>query len=171
MICFMMRTVQEWVSDPQVRGFIDDGAHALGQIVFAKTSQMLYAIPQFLIFVAVSFFISFYLFIDGRRLLERVRNSLPIRRDCQKVIFTRIAALTRAVIFGSIPGVDYPGNLWLDRVHFAWRVRTDHVGRFDGGLCYDPVCWHGADLIPAAIGLIAKGSLIKGIILFAYGGW
>lgn len=169
-ICAVMRTVQSWVSDPQVRAFIDDGAHALGQIVFAKTSQMLYAIPQFMIFVAVSFFISFYLFIDGRRLLERIRKSLPIRKDCQKVIFTRIAALTRAVIFGSILVSIIQGI--VGSIGFILLGVSEPImwGALMAVFAMIPYVGTALVWIPAAIGLIAKGSVVKGIILFAYGG-
>lgn len=167
--CHFQAGISSALAEPGVRDVINDLSQSLGHAVTTKITQTLYAVPDFLLFLFVSFFVSYYLFIDGHSLLTRIRKSVPIKPACQDLILSRMSALTRGVIFGTIllaiiQGIAGSiGFLILGLPQpFLWGVIMAITSLI-------PYIGTGLVWLPGAVVLVGMGSPSKGLLLALYG--
>lgn len=101
-LCVGVNKLKEWVSNPSFRDYAEDAISRLSNFVLNQASDFVFALPGVLLQMFVAFFVSFYLFKDGNKLIERLKNILPIKPSFQQNIFHKIDQITYAVIYGSI---------------------------------------------------------------------
>jgi predicted PurR-regulated permease PerM len=81
---------------------INEGIKAIATLstkAFNRTSSGVLEIA-FTLFVM--FFTMFYFFMDGERLLKRLKYLSPIRDDYEDMIFARFLLISRATVFGTV---------------------------------------------------------------------
>ncbi len=101
-LCSAITKLKEWVSNPSFRDYAEDVVSRLSNFVLNQASDFVFALPGVLLQMFVAFFVSFYLFKDGNKLIERLKNVLPLKPAFQREIFHKIDQITYAVIYGSI---------------------------------------------------------------------
>ena len=100
--CKVAEKIKGWFENPQVQRYTDDILSKFSAYIFTQASDFVFRLPQLLLELFIAFFVSFYLFIDGKYVANRFKNLLPIEPKYQKEIHEKIDSVTHAVIYGSI---------------------------------------------------------------------
>jgi predicted PurR-regulated permease PerM len=111
----------------------------------------------------------FFVFRDGDAFYEWVRTTLPFAAEQQERVFSRLAQTVSAVTYGIgitavVQGILAGLAYWLLGVPFPafWGLLTAVVAPI-------PLGGTGLVWVPAGVYLIAAESLVRGIILLAWG--
>jgi predicted PurR-regulated permease PerM len=114
-------------------------------------------------------YLLFFLLRDGSALSKRIQDALPLRAEQERELFRKFATVIRATIKGSILVAALQGALgglifWLLGLHapVLWGVVM-------GLLALLPALGAALVWVPAAIYLLATGSIWEGIVLLAFG--
>lgn len=67
-----------------------------------RASDFLLNIPGFLLHVFIGLFAMYYMFVDGRVMLDSVKRSLPLRKEHSDRIFSQFNEIIHATIYGAI---------------------------------------------------------------------
>jgi predicted PurR-regulated permease PerM len=79
-------------------GSLKTAGTAIGKMV-NKTSL---GALEILIGLFMTLFIMFYLFMDGERIIQKIRSLLPLRKNYQDMIMTRFVLVSRATVKGTL---------------------------------------------------------------------
>jgi len=101
-LCTISEEIKEVASDNKVRAYLNDTLQRLASFITKKTSDLILAIPNLILNIFIIFFTMFYLFIDGKDILKKIRCCLPIKKSHQEKIYKRFKEMTFAVVYGSI---------------------------------------------------------------------
>ena len=144
--------------------------------ITGSISNLLFSIPLFILDMFIVLFVMFFLFRDGKILIDKIERIMPLKDKYRKHVFKKLNNMAYAVIYGSIIIAIIQGTL-------------GGIGFLIFGLS-SPLLWGvvmifaslipyiGSSIIwfPAAILLIIDGyinpessTLIKGILLLLYG--
>jgi predicted PurR-regulated permease PerM len=129
-----------------------------------KTSR---SVAQLVFNVFILFFTLFYFFMDGERLIAKLRFLSPLRNEYEEMIIDRFLLVSRAVIRGTVL-VAFVQALLGAIALLAFGISTWIMWGFVMFLlALIPLCGTWLVLIPAAIIQIAVGRTIQGLGLLA----
>ena len=100
--CRLSNWIGSIIGRPNVRYHIEDSIGKITTAVTSRASAFVFSIPAILLNVFITFFTTFYLFKDGRSLVERIRRMLPLKLHHQKKVFQQLDETTYAIIYGSL---------------------------------------------------------------------
>jgi predicted PurR-regulated permease PerM len=175
-LCKISRYVGNKLKDPQINYYIDTITKDIPNTIKEHMLGMLLSLPTILVNLFVVLFVMFFIFRDGRILLEKIERLTPLKAKHRKKVFKKVSDMTYAVVYGSIiiaviqgllgglgfwvVGLPSP-LLWAAVMIFAALI--PYVG--------SSIIW-----FPAALLLIFDGYqsldtslIIKGILLILYG--
>jgi len=126
-------------------------------------------ITSFLMHLFITPFMLFFLFLDSKKLLSKIRSVLPFEREDEKKAADKLVKITDTIIIynfliGIAEGI-YAGILFLIlgiSSPFFWAIIMVILSML-------PIVGANTIIIPAAIILILSGSVAKGIILLVFG--
>ncbi len=101
-LCRFSNIIKDIVQDPSVKFPLEDMLGKLTTLAIEKTSSVLLSLPGIILSVIVTFFITFYLFMDGPKLVEKCKNLIPLKSIHKEHLFKKFQDTTYAVIYGSI---------------------------------------------------------------------
>ena len=152
--------VQERISDTLKRGsqFLATQALTIGQ-----------GAADFALGLVVMLYLLFFLLRDGAALFGHIQDAIPLPPEQERDLFKRFATVIRATIKGSILVAALQGALgglifWALGLHapVLWGVVM-------GLLALLPAVGAALIWVPAAVYLLAAGSIWQGVILFVFG--
>jgi predicted PurR-regulated permease PerM len=175
-MCRMSNGIQDLVREPSIRSYLDTFTSKGTNFIIDKISDVVLSLPFIILNLFVTFFTVFYLLRDGGKLVDHIKNLLPIRQTHREHIFKKLKDAAHAVVYGSlliavIQGAVGGIGFWLFGVSspLLWGILmalfalVPFVGT--------AVIW-----LPAALIMIAAGSseanpaiVWKGIALLVYG--
>lgn len=152
--------VQERLADALKRG---------SQFIAAQALSIGQGAADFILGLVVMLYLLFFLLRDGSSLSKRIQDAIPLPPEQERELFRKFTTVIRATIKGSILVAALQGALgglifWVLGLHapVLWGVVM-------GLLALLPAV--GAALIwaPAAVYLLATGSIWQGVVLLAFG--
>jgi predicted PurR-regulated permease PerM len=139
------------------------------QFIAAQALSIGQGAADFILGLIVMLYLLFFLLRDGSALSKRIQDALPLRAEQERELFRKFATVIRATIKGSILVAALQGALgglifWLLGLHapVLWGVVM-------GLLALLPALGAALVWVPAAIYLLATGSIWEGIVLLAFG--
>ncbi len=152
--------VQERVADALKQG---------SQFIAAQALSIGQGAADFILGLVVMLYLLFFLLRDGSALSKRIQDALPLRAEQERELFRKFTTVIRATIKGSILVAALQGALgglifWFLGLHapVLWGVVM-------GLLALLPALGAALVWVPAAIYLLATGSIWEGVILIAFG--
>ncbi len=158
------------ISTSQVQEWLIGGARSLlQQLASLGGTAFLGAVGTVLSFT-VMFFLLFFLLRDGARMVLTGSALVPMSAHRKQMLLTRIEAVTRAVVLGTVFTAMVQGA--LVGVGFALSGLPAPVVFGVAGAVLSVVPFGGTALVwvPGAIALFVKGDIAWGIFLTAWGG-
>jgi len=101
-LCKLNAAIQGFVSDPNIRFYLQDIVGKMTSYVIEKTSSIIISLPGMILQILVTFFIIFYLLKDGPEMVKRCKGLLPIKKKHQHHIYVKLKDTAHAVVYGSI---------------------------------------------------------------------
>ncbi len=100
--CAFIKKVDEWLKTPTVRDQITIAIRNLTITIQSKVTDFILAIPSVFLRVVITLLTTFYLFRGGENLVERLRNSIPLKQRHQDEIIQQLNDVLFAILYGSI---------------------------------------------------------------------
>ena len=101
-ICSISTAFSDYLTKPKVRYHLEEAMKKMSGFFADQASDFIFAIPFIVLSIFITFFVMFYLFKDGKALVEKTAVMLPIRESHKKRIISRLSEMTFAVIYGTI---------------------------------------------------------------------
>jgi predicted PurR-regulated permease PerM len=124
---------------------------------------------EFIVAFFIMLYLLFFLLRDGDRLARRIRSAVPLEHTLQQNLTAKFAAVVRATIKGSLVVAAVQGALggvilWILGIHAPvfWGVVMAFLSLL-------PAVGTALVWAPVAIYFLVTGSLVKGIVLIAFG--
>jgi len=155
-----MSTVRDRAADAAVTAsqFIAQNAIAVGQGTFA-----------FVLKLALMLYVAYFLLRDGRMLVEKLVEALPLGDQRERLLFQKFAEVARATVKGNLLVAMVQGTLgglifWILGLPapLLWGVVMTVLSLI-------PAVGAGLVWLPAAIYLYAVGDWVAATVLIAYG--
>ena len=152
--------VQERLSDALKKG---------SQFIAAQALSIGAGAADFVLGLLVMLYLLFFFLRDGSSLSKRIQDAIPLPPKQERDLFRKFAAVVRATIKGSILVAALQGALgglifWVLGLHapVLWGVVM-------GLLALLPAVGAALIWLPAAIYLLATGSIWQGVVLLVFG--
>jgi len=133
-------------------------------------SDFVLTIPKFLLNFFVALFVMYFFLIDGQRLIERIKDTLPMDAKGKNQIFSRFKKTTDALMYGNLVVALIQGGLALIGFlifgisgAFLWGIITVIVS-------FLPVLGTAIVWLPLGLVQLAKGDMFSGLGIIIYGG-
>lgn len=175
-LCSFQSRIKVYLQQPDVKYYVSDTISKATGFVMQKIADIVFALPLIFINLFVTFFAVFYLLRDGKRLVEHVKDLLPIHPKHRDHIFKRLQDTARAVIYGTlviavVQGIVGGLGFWV------FGVSSPLLWGMAMALCaLIPFIGTTIIWIPAGVAMILAGSaegnpasVWKGIGLLIYG--
>ncbi len=124
---------------------------------------------EFFVGIGVMLYLLFFLLRDGAGLTRRIKRAIPLRPRQRDALLEKFAVVVRATVRGSLLVAAAQGALgglifWLLGIHapVLWGVLMAFLALL-------PLVGSGLVWAPVAIYLLVSGSVLKGLILIAFG--
>lgn len=126
-------------------------------------------IAEFFAGVFLMFFIMFYLFIDGKRIIAEVKRAFPIDEKYKEYLFNHAYQTVQALFLGSFLTAVIQGVIATIGYLIFGMSNVILLGFLTGLLSLVPILGPAAVYLPVAIFLVAQGKLIGGIGIVLFG--
>jgi len=125
---------------------------------------------NFIISLGIMLYLLFFLLRDGEAIAKGIRRAIPLRPEQKGALYERYTVVVRAMIKGTVLVAIVQGALggfifWLLGIHapVLWGVVMAFMSLL-------PAVGAAIVWFPVALYLLVTGSVVKGIILIAFGG-
>jgi predicted PurR-regulated permease PerM len=132
------------------------------------TATMLTGVASLTIEAAISLFILFFLFRDGRSLLRRLAVVLPMQRDQVRRLYEYVGRTLNAILYGTLVIAAIQGALAGLAFWFLGITSPVLWGTLTALCALVPVIGTGLVLFPAILILLAGGHWLQGLLLAAW---
>lgn len=153
-------TVRIWILElsSTTRSFVIENI-----ITFTRT------VVNFLAGVVLMFFIMFYLFVDGRKIVEQVKRQLPIEEKYKDYLFNRAYQTIQGLFLGLFATAILQGVLAGIGYFIFGMSNVILLGFLTGVLALIPFLGAPVVYIPVSLYLLSQGNLLGGLGLILYG--
>ena len=157
------------VDDGGVSDLLAVRVEAVVSFLIAKSSSLLEGVGRIVVNFLVMMFSMFFLFRDGRLLLHRMRELIPLDNRYQEVLIGNLQSIVQATFVGIFGTGLCQGFL---AVLIFWGLGIENP-IFWGGLVVVasaiPIAGTGLVWMPVAVYLVLSGAPVRGIILAILG--
>lgn len=89
-------------ANPKVKALITNTLGEITTFIDKKTRDILIELPEILLHLFMVFFIMYYMFKDGARLIEKVKTGFPLKKHRQDALIGQFNQVASAVIYGTV---------------------------------------------------------------------
>ncbi|MBI4151225.1 AI-2E family transporter [Candidatus Woesearchaeota archaeon] len=100
--CKITGPLKNVLADPTTNAYLQESISKGTTFLLTQLSGILLSLPKIILQLVVTFFLMFYLFIDGVELVNRSRRLIPLSEHHQHHILKKLQDVTFAVIYGSL---------------------------------------------------------------------
>jgi len=98
--CPLYLEVHEIVDSPSSKRYIEEGFSVIKTTLADDIKKFLLSIPKRLLDIFVTFFMTFFLLRDGKRIVESTEKLIPLKKHQSRKIFTRLHNVTKSIVDG-----------------------------------------------------------------------
>ncbi|MBW3017319.1 AI-2E family transporter [Candidatus Woesearchaeota archaeon] len=174
-VCNFVHKIEGYTNEPQFQYYIQEAGKRVSSYLLAYGQSFILAIPGKLVDLFIFFFFLYYFLRDGKYILERIRNFLPLRKNDRDNLVRTTKGIIYAILYGTfvtavIQGIVGGLGFWVLGLNSPvfWAIIMAFFALLPIGA---GIVWVPASLYLVAFGLIndQNSMIIKGVILFAYG--
>ncbi|MBI2144370.1 AI-2E family transporter [Candidatus Woesearchaeota archaeon] len=89
-------------ASPKVKAVLNDAIGKASTFVFNRLTQTLLSVTSILLHLFIVFFIMYYMFKDGKELVDKVKNVLPLPKHRQDAFTSQFNKVVSAVVYGTV---------------------------------------------------------------------
>ena len=154
-------------NNPELSFYLDEIIKVTSNYLTKLISSLIIKIPSMLLDVFVLIFVTFFLFKDGEHIIKRL-ETLPLKTVHRKELIEQFKSITQSTVYSWFLTAILQGILgFIGFLIFGisnpvfWGIVMTILALLPAGTVF---IW-----LPAAIWLIATGSLVQGVGLLLYG--
>lgn len=99
-VCRGITRLRDWTREPDVRFYMEDSLKEVATRVAEGAIKFAFSLPKRLLDIFLTFFIVFFLLMDGEDIVDRIEKATPLKRKTKEKIFKQMHEVTRAIIYG-----------------------------------------------------------------------
>lgn len=158
------------IEDPELRAAVENSLQRVSSGIFNWISGAVFSIGAVLFNIFLMFFFMYFILRDGKDSIRYIKKYMPMKAAHLQHIFDRFHDITYALIYGTIITALIQGFI-IAGIFFALGIASPVFwGVIAAVLSLLPIIGPPVIYVPAAVILILQGSVLKGIILLAFGG-
>lgn len=139
--CSFLLKINEIINRPQVKFYIEQSINKLTLSLNNYFSSFVFTLPRRILDLFIMFFIVFYLFKDGKKLVEKICLWLPIKRRYQNHILQQFKDVIWAVVYGIILVAFIQGILGGIGFFVSGLILYKTAGIYSPILLGSPIVW------------------------------
>lgn len=168
-ICWVNEGYKKLLEDETIKGMLEPTLQSIQEWLWQKASDIILGVPRFMLNLVVALLVMFGTLVEGKRMIEKLRELIPLSKKDEKIMFNRVHSTMQALTYGYIMAAlaqAVAGTIALlilgvsSPIFWGALMWLTSLIPFVGA----PVVW-----LPLALGLIITGSTVKGIILLIWG--
>lgn len=175
-LCRTMNRIDRLTAQKFSRIGMEDYLRKVLDFLIGVTGGYLVKIPQAILGTGMTLFISYFLFRDGEKILERVVNWIPFRQNTSERLVSQFNKVTYAIVFSQLFVAIAQGLLGAVGFYFFGVPLPLFWGVVMAFLALIPLIGTALVWVPASAFLILNGyfsndsgMMVKGIGLLVYG--
>lgn len=170
--------IKEWIdritafvpiSTADIISTVSDFVGKISSFLLGQTTSILKNLTVFLIHIVVFFLAMFYFLRDGKKLITRVKELMPLPEMHRKILFKKLSALSYGIIYGIFGAAIVQGML----VGLGFAIVGISNAAFWGAIAaiLSPIPYIGTAVVwvPVVIALMVAGNFWSGIFLLVWG--
>jgi len=167
--CALSSYIASYTSRPDVRYHLESSIERMTTSVSKGISEFVFSIPTMVLGVFITFFSMFYMFKDGKVLIDKIKRILPLNMNDQRKVFQKLKETTYAIVYGSLLVAAIQG--FAGGVgYFFFGIQSPIMwGVFTALFALIPVIGTAVVWVPLSILLVVQGTPAAGIGLLVYG--
>ena len=99
-MCNGVNYAKEWVNQPEIKLYLEGWIKKGFSILAEKAFQFAAALPKMILSIFITFFIVFYFLVDGKKIIGKIEEAVPLKEHAREKIFKQIKEVTKAIIYG-----------------------------------------------------------------------
>lgn len=99
-LCSTINYAKEWINQPEIRLYVESWIKKGSGVLAEKAFKFAAGIPQMVLNIFITFFVVFYFFVDGKKILSKLEEAVPLKEHARERIFKQIKEVTKAIIYG-----------------------------------------------------------------------
>lgn len=163
--------LMRWIhlQDIDWRSILEQGTQTVGTVAAAAVNAMSKGVIGFFTSFLIIFFILFYFFRDGDRIVERLKEISPMDETYEQAVIRRFAQISKATVKGTVlvgvtQGFLGALTLWVTGID-TWVL----WGVVMAALSIIPMLGPYVVMIPAGIIQLIVGNYVRGLIILVMG--
>jgi predicted PurR-regulated permease PerM len=167
--CRLSNWIAGFISKPNVRYHLESSIEHMTSSFSESISDFVFSIPNIALGIFVTFFTLFYLFKDGKTVVERIKRIMPLSPRDQRRVFQKINETTYAIVYGSLLVAAIQGIVGGVGYFFFGISSPILWGIFTAIFALLPFIGTAFVWVPLSLLLIVQGFFMQGIGLLLYG--
>lgn len=157
------------ISTADIISTVGDFVGKISSFLLGQTTNILKNLTVFLIHIVVFFLAMFYFLRDGRKLITKVKELMPLPEMHRNALFKKLSALSYGIIYGIFGAAIVQGML----VGLGFAIVGISNAVFWGAIAaiLSPIPYIGTAVVwvPVVIALMVSGQFWPGVFLFIWG--
>ncbi|MFP4424437.1 MAG: AI-2E family transporter [Candidatus Woesearchaeota archaeon] len=173
-VCMFSDVLTMVEAEESIQRFVKNSYESMSNYLLKIGSNFIVAIPSFVLNIFIVIFITYYLLKDGKNLIHKLFEIIPIRKKYKTMIKGRFSSVMRGVLFGQIYVALIQGGLAAIGYFIFGINAAIFWGLVTALFALVPLVGTAIVWVPASLSLILKGilessgELWNGIGLFLY---
>jgi predicted PurR-regulated permease PerM len=140
-MCSVLVKVNEFINTPNIKYAIEQGITRFNRLTDTYISSFVMQLPRRLLELFIMFFIVFYLFKDGKLLVDKLGEWLPIKKKYQEHIIQQFKDVMWAVVYGILVVAVSQGVLGGIGFFISGVILYKTTGIYSSILLGSPIFW------------------------------
>ena len=140
-VCSANNYVKGLLSDPKTKYQIDEFVKKSSRAIIDSISGFIFSIPKLLMNVFIMLFVMFYLFRDGKELVNKLERIIPLKTSHKTKIIRKFNDVTYGVIYGQLIVAFIQGAIGGTGMYIIGLVMNKFGGVYSTLLLGAPIMW------------------------------
>lgn len=152
-----------------MKTYIQAATEQINEYMFNQASNFILSIPQIILAFFIMFFVFFYSFKDGEKMLNLLRNGLPIDVKHKKRIEKKFTSTIQSLIYGEIAISILEGIVAIIGFYFLSVSSPIFWGVITGLVALLPAIGPAIIWVPIAVIFYVQGNIIAAVLTALFG--
>jgi len=154
-LCALSLRIKNIVTKPRFRYYVDQSLNKIISFITDSASEILISLPRRFIDLFIVFFIVFYLFKDGKEIVSRFGELLPIKKHYKAHILQEFKEVMWGVMYGNVLVALIQGAVGGFGFFIFGLILNKFGGIYSPALLGSPIVW---GLIMALFAMVPLGT-------------
>ncbi len=96
----ILDNIKEITGKPEIKLYIEESFTKISSQLAESSLSFIFSIPSRLLDIILTFFFTFFLLIDGKRIINKIKKTIPLKKAQKEEIIEKVHGVLYAIIYG-----------------------------------------------------------------------